>query len=73
MKKYALPETAQGATGQLYNLATDPGETKNLFFKEEAKRKEMQALLKKLTPKEGGRSAPKSRKPIGIDGIPLVK
>jgi len=73
LQKYALPETAPGATGQLYNLATDPGETKNLFFTESAKRKEMQALLKKLTPKEGGRSAPKNRKPIGIDHIPSVE
>ena len=28
------------ATGQLYDLRTNPGETANLFFKEEAKRKE---------------------------------
>ncbi len=64
LEKYALPETVPEATGQLFNLATDPGETTNLFFKEEAKRKELQALLKKLTPKEGGRSAPKGRKPV---------
>ena len=73
MKKYALAETAPEAPGQLYDLETDPGETRNLFFKEEAKRKEMQALLKKLTPKEGGRSAPKNRKPIGIDRIPVAR
>lgn len=56
---YALPEQAPDAPGQLYDLTKDPGETTNLYFKEEAKRKELQALLKKL--KEDGRSAPKGR------------
>jgi len=64
LKKYRLVEDEPEAPGQLYNLTTDPGETKNLYFKEEAKRKEMQALLKKL--KESGRSAPKGRKPLGV-------
>ncbi|MDA0765220.1 MAG: arylsulfatase [Verrucomicrobia bacterium] len=73
LRKYALPETAPEATGQLYNLAKDPGETINLFFSEEAKRKEMQALLKELTAKEGGRSAPRGRKPIGMAGIPRLE
>ena len=62
MKGYALPELAPDSTGQLYNLKTDPGETTNLFFKEEAKRKELKALLDKL--KKSGRSAPKNRKPL---------
>jgi arylsulfatase A len=69
--KYLLPETEPKATGQLYNLSTDPGEISNLFFKEEAKRKELQALLKKL--KSSGRSAPKKRVPIGIENIPELK
>jgi arylsulfatase A len=64
MKQYALPEAAPTATGQLYNLQTDPGETTNLFFQEEAKRREMQALLAHL--KSSGRSAPNGRLPIGI-------
>ncbi len=68
LKPYALPETEPEATGQLYNLATDPGETTNLFFKESDKRREMEALLKKL--KEDGRSAPKGRIPVGIENIP---
>ena len=68
MKQYALPETAPAATGQLYNLKTDPGETTNLFFTEETKRKEMQELLEHL--KSSGRSAPMNRKPIGIANIP---
>ena len=61
MKDYALPELAPDATGQLYNLKSDPGETTNLFFKEEAKRKELQKLLEHL--KSSGRSAPRGRKP----------
>lgn len=71
LAKYALPEQAPDAPGQLYNLTTDPGETTNLYFKEEAKRKEMQALLKEL--KESGRSAPTGRVPIGIEKIPVVE
>ena len=73
LEKYALPETAPTATGQLFNLAADPGETTNLFFTESVKREEMRALLKTLTPKEAGRSAPKNRKPIGIENIPRLK
>lgn len=73
MQGYALPETAPEATGQLFNLAKDPGETTNLFFKEATKRKEMQALLNELTLQEGGRSAPTGRAPIGIESIPRVK
>ncbi|MEM7561393.1 MAG: sulfatase-like hydrolase/transferase, partial [Planctomycetota bacterium] len=64
MKKFALPEKEPTATGQLYNLADDPGETNNLFFTEAEKREEMQKLLAELTAKENGRSAPKNRKPL---------
>ena len=71
LKKYALEEKAPEAPGQLYDLEKDPGETTNLYFKEEATRKKMQALLKEL--KESGRSAPKGRKPLGMDRIPKVK
>jgi arylsulfatase A len=69
MSQYLLPETAPKATGQLFHLGKDPGETTNLFFLESQKRKELQALLSNL--KTSGRSAPKVRKPIGIDNIPL--
>ena len=62
LAKYALPETEPKAPGQLYNLKTDPGETTNLYFREPAKRKELQQLLSKL--KSSGRSAPKNRKPF---------
>lgn len=61
MAQYALPEKAPNAPGQLYNLRTDPGETTNLYFKEELKRKELQDLLTKL--KSSGRSAPTGRAP----------
>ena len=64
MKAYALPETAPNAMGQLFNLTTDPGETTNLFFTEEAKRKELQQLLQQL--KSSGRSAPRGRKPLSF-------
>jgi arylsulfatase A len=63
MKDYALAEMAPHASGQLYNLETDPGETSNLFFTEETKRKELQELLEHL--KTAGRSAPRGRKPVG--------
>ncbi|MFK7766050.1 MAG: arylsulfatase [Mariniblastus sp.] len=71
MKKYALPEKAPEAPGQLYNLADDPGETNNLYFANESKRVEMQVLLEQL--KSSGRSAPKVREPIGIENIPANK
>jgi arylsulfatase A len=62
LAKFILPEQEPDAPGQLYDLAKDPGETTNLYFKEEAKRKELQALLRKL--KQDGRSAPTGRLPV---------
>ena len=62
MKPYALAEKAPEASGQLYNLTTDPGETTNLFFQEEEKRKELQDLLIEL--KTSGRSAIRGRLPF---------
>jgi arylsulfatase A len=69
--KYALPENEPSAKGQLYNLQKDPGERANLFFKNEAKRLELEKLLHKL--KESGRSAPTARMPIGLKNIPTLK
>ena len=69
--KYALPEKEPESLGQLYNLAADPGETNNLYFKESAKRQKLQALLQQL--KDSGRSAPRSRRPIGIENIPRTR
>ena len=45
LKPFALPETAPEAPGQLYNLATDPGETTNLYFQHPEKVRELKALL----------------------------
>jgi hypothetical protein len=70
MPQYLLPETAPEATGQLFHLGRDPGETTNLFFKESKKREELQQLLKQL--KSSGRSAPRVRRPVGIENIPLL-
>lgn len=70
LSAYALPEKEPDAPGQLYNLATDPGETTNLYVKEAKKREELQALLKEL--KESGRSAPRGRIPVGINNIPQL-
>ncbi|MDA1265780.1 MAG: sulfatase-like hydrolase/transferase [Planctomycetota bacterium] len=68
---YALPELAPEAKGQLYDLEQDPGETKNLYFEEADRRKQMQAHLAELCA-AGGRSAPRGRKPIGIENIPRL-
>ena len=66
-----MPETEPDATGQLFNLKDDSGETTNLFFSQPAKRQELQALLKEL--KKNGRSAPRNRKPIGLENIRVLK
>jgi len=71
MKRYALAETAPGAPGQLFDLEKDPGETSNLYFTEQAKRRELKGLLERL--KSSGRSAPRNRIPIGIENIPRIK
>jgi len=65
LSKYALPETAPEATGQLFHLTHDPGETTNLFFDEEQQRIKMVTLLEQLTGKDG-RTAPTGRKSRGI-------
>ncbi len=67
LKKYALPETEPDASGQLYNLTNDPGETTNLFFSAADKRKELQKLLQHA--KSSGRSAPLNRQPLGIGRV----
>lgn len=67
LNKYALPETAPGATGQLFNLSIDPGEKTNLFFTEADKRIELQKLLQ--LSKSSGRSAPLNRQSLGISRV----
>lgn len=54
LKPFALPDTAPDAPGQLYNLAADPGETKNLYSQEPEIVKELQMLLQHS--KTSGRS-----------------
>lgn len=54
LKRYKLPETAPEAEGQLYDLANDPGETTNLFFKQPQIVAELKALLEQS--KHEGRS-----------------
>ena len=46
LKDYRLPDRAPNAPGQLYHLATDPGETNNLSTSRPAIVKELSALLK---------------------------
>lgn len=55
MAKFALPDSAPGAPGQLYDLSTDPGEKSNLFFQRPEIVKELKALLEQS--KVSGRSA----------------
>jgi arylsulfatase A-like enzyme len=54
LKRFLLPDAAPGAPGQLYNLETDPGETRNLYFEQPAVAKELKTLLDQS--KASGRS-----------------
>ncbi len=56
LKPFALPDTAPEAPAQLYNLATDPGETTNLLFEHPAMAAELKALLDQSI--REGRSTP---------------
>jgi len=56
LKQYALPDTDPAAPGQLYNLAEDPGETRNIYSKHPEIVAELKALLEGS--KQSGRSAP---------------
>jgi arylsulfatase A-like enzyme len=53
--RFALPDAAPNAPGQLYDLATDPGETNNLYLARPEVVRELKALLEKS--KADGRSA----------------
>jgi arylsulfatase A-like enzyme len=59
LKPFALPDTAPEATGQLYNLQTDPGETMNLAGKHPEIVKELKAQLEQY--KQSGRSVPRRK------------
>jgi arylsulfatase A len=56
LKPLALPDTAPDAPGQLYNLDTDPGETKNLYASQPELVKELKAVLEQS--RSSGRSRP---------------
>lgn len=56
LKPFHLPDTTPDAPGQLYNLATDSGETKNLAFERPEIVTELKALLEQS--KATGRSRP---------------
>lgn len=72
MRKYLLEDSDPEAEGQLYDLAADPDETTNLYRKHPDRTRSMQRLLATLRAKDGGRTAPRDRKPIGIDNIPRL-
>ena len=59
LKPYILPDSAPGAPGQLYNLESDPGETKNLYFEHPEVVRELKALLEQT--KTSGRSRPRQQ------------
>ena len=56
MKPYILPNKAEKAPGQLYNLKSDPGETTNLYNKHPETVRKLKAKLEQF--KKSGRSAP---------------
>ncbi|MGI9240371.1 MAG: sulfatase family protein [Verrucomicrobiales bacterium] len=56
MKPFALPDNDPEAPGQLYNLADDPGETKNLYSVHPEIAAELKSILERS--KQSGRSAP---------------
>jgi len=56
LEKCGLPDTAPNAPGQLYDLETDPGETKNLYFDYSATVDELKSLPAESI--DSGRSAP---------------
>jgi arylsulfatase A len=56
LKPFLLPDSAPGAPGQLYNLSTDPRETKNVYFEHPEIVAELKALLGQS--KAAGRSRP---------------
>jgi arylsulfatase A len=56
LRPFLLPDTTPDAPGQLYNLETDPGETKNLYNERPEIVSELKALLEQS--KAAGRSRP---------------
>ena len=56
LRQYVLKDTAPDAPGQLYNLADDPGETRNLYFIERSIANNLKQQLDATV--RDGRSAP---------------
>ena len=56
LARYALPERSPDAPGQLYNLADDPGETRNLYYEHPEIVAELKSQLEQF--KSSGRSRP---------------
>jgi len=56
LNPYPLPENVPNAAGQLYNLAKDPGETKNLYDQNPEIVQDLKSQLEKF--KSSDRSAP---------------
>ena len=56
LKRFALPDAAPNAPGQLYDLATDPGETNNLLSSHAGIAQDLKTLLE--ASKKSGRSRP---------------
>ncbi len=65
LKPYALPDPVGNAPAQLYHLDQDPGETKNLYFEEPSRVREMEALLQRAT-NQDRRTAPTARQPFAV-------
>lgn len=57
LRAFALPEASPDAPGQLYDLASDPGETQNLYAERPEIVRELKTLLE--ASKASGRSAPR--------------
>jgi hypothetical protein len=57
LKRFRLQNTAPDAPGQLYNLASDPGETRNLYDQHPDIVRELKSKLDEF--RATGRSAPK--------------
>ena len=56
LAQYALPERSPNAPGQLYNLADDPGETRNLYDEHPEIVEELKSQLEEF--RSSGRSRP---------------
>ena len=57
MKEFAIPDNAPDTPGQLYNLASDPGERNNLVAEKPEIARSLRTKLEEF--KSSGRSAPR--------------